>query len=249
MRRHCSQPVATGQGLESAGDERLGDRFAAAFRRWEQAAEALDASEESEEIQAVGMRCRECLLVFIENTARQDMIAEGTEPPKKGDFIHWSEIIADKVAAGSTRQELRGYLKAIARSTWQLVSWLTHATNLGRHEGRAALDATYAVLNAFGAAVLGVERPITDRCGRCGSVRLQTIYRPEFDSDTVECLSCGWSDAEVHRQSRHRTAGETHRRPKRRRHKTDRYRNRSESGDRVGRHWAAPKGSGPFPLS
>ena len=119
--------------------------------------------------------------MFIENTARQDMIAEGTEPPKKGDFIHWSEIIADKVAAGSTRQELRGYLKAIARSTWQLVSWLTHATNLGRYEGTAALDATYAVLNAFGAAVLGVERPITDRCGRCGSVR----SKPSIDLNLI----------------------------------------------------------------
>ena len=105
---------------KGARDERQGDRFAAAFRRWDQAAEALDASEESEEIQAVGMRCRECLLVFIQNTARQDMVAEGTEPPKKADFVHWSEIIADKIAAGSSKQELRGYLKAIARSTWQL---------------------------------------------------------------------------------------------------------------------------------
>jgi hypothetical protein len=39
-------------------DARLGDRLAAAFRRWEQAAQALDESKESEDIQAVGMRCR-----------------------------------------------------------------------------------------------------------------------------------------------------------------------------------------------
>ena len=32
----------------------IGDRLGAAFRRWEQAAEALDASKESEEVQAVG---------------------------------------------------------------------------------------------------------------------------------------------------------------------------------------------------
>jgi hypothetical protein len=38
-----------------ASEERVGDRLAAAFRRWEQAAEALDASKESEEVQAVGI--------------------------------------------------------------------------------------------------------------------------------------------------------------------------------------------------
>jgi hypothetical protein len=46
-------------------DDRVGDRLAAAFRRWEQAAEALDTSTESEDVQAVGMRCRECLIAFV----------------------------------------------------------------------------------------------------------------------------------------------------------------------------------------
>ena len=44
---------------KGAGTERVGDRLAAAFRRWEQAAEALDTSRESEEVQAVGMHPRQ----------------------------------------------------------------------------------------------------------------------------------------------------------------------------------------------
>src|ERR1035441_5878452 len=70
---------------------------------------------------------------------------------------------------------IRGYLKTLAKSTWQLVSWLTHAANAVRYDGTLAIDATYAVLNAYGAAILRHERPTSDRCSRCGSVRIQVV--------------------------------------------------------------------------
>ena len=138
-------------------DDRLADRLAAAFRRWEQAAEALDKSEEPEDVQAVGMRCRECLISFVRSVASPRMVPEGQEQPKAADFIHWSELIADTLCGGSKGKEIRGYLKCVARSTWQLVSWLTHAANATRYDGTTAIDATYAVLNAYGAALLRFE--------------------------------------------------------------------------------------------
>jgi hypothetical protein len=173
--------------------DRLADRLAAAFRRWEQAAEMLDRAEESEEVQAVGMRCRECLVVFVRSVASPTMVLAGQERPKAGDFIHWSELIADTIAAGAHASETRSYLKALSRATWQLASWLTHAANAVRHDGTMAIDATYAVLNSFGAALLRNERPTSDRCARCGSVRVQVLYRADSDaSDAVACESCGW---------------------------------------------------------
>jgi hypothetical protein len=81
-------------------DDDLGDRLAAAFRRWEQAAEALDQAKESEEVQAVGMRCRECLLAFLKSAVASDIVPLGSVPPKTGDFIHWCEILADALASG-----------------------------------------------------------------------------------------------------------------------------------------------------
>lgn len=180
---------------KGAKDERTADRLAAAFRRWEQAAEMLDRAEESEEIQAVGMRCRECLLAFVRSVAAPGMVPTGQVEPKAGDFIHWSELIADAIARGGQAAEIRGYLKAVARSTWQLVSWLTHAANAVRYDGTAAVDATYAVLNAYGAALLRHERPATDRCTRCGSLRLQVIDSPESATGSaVGCESCGFVD-------------------------------------------------------
>lgn len=175
-------------------DERLADRLASAFRRWEQAAEALDRSEESEEIQAVGMRCRECLLAMTRSIANSKMIPKGKEVPKAGDFIHWSEFIADTIAAGSSNQEIRGYLKAIARSTWQVVSWLTHASNAVIHDGRVAVNATYEVLNSFGYALMRNERKTRDRCPRCGSLRIGVLYDADSDVDQAVCESCGWNN-------------------------------------------------------
>jgi hypothetical protein len=180
---------------KGAKDERTGDRLAAAFRRWEQAAEMLDKAEESEEVQAVGMRCRACLVAFVRSVATPSMVPTGQVEPKGGDFIHWSELIADTIARGDSAAEIRGYLKAVARSTWQLASWLTHAANAVRYDGTVAVDATYAVLNAFGAALLRYERPVADRCTRCGSLRLQVVDSPDSATGgAVGCESCGFLD-------------------------------------------------------
>jgi hypothetical protein len=88
--------------------------------------------------------------------------------------------------------EIRSHLKTLAKSTWQLVSWLAHAANAVRYDGTLAVDATYAVLNAYGAAILRHERPTADRCPRCSSLRIQVIDEPEFESGLgIACESCG----------------------------------------------------------
>jgi hypothetical protein len=174
-------------------DDRLADRMAAAFRRWEQAAEALDQSTESEEVQAVGMRCREALLAFIRSASNPRMLPSGEEsPPQASNFIRWSELIAETVAQGSKNERLRGYLKGLAKESWQLVSWLTHAVDTTRDDGMIALNATHATLEAFGAALLRHERQTPERCGRCGSLKLIVLYRPELQVDGAVCQSCGW---------------------------------------------------------
>jgi len=119
--------------------------------------------------------------------------AKDNERTKAADFIAWSTLIADSVSAGSSAAEIRGYLKSLARSTWQLVSWLTHAANAVRYDGTLAVDATYAVLNAFGAAIMRHERPTSDRCSRCASLRIQIVTRSDSDSgEAVACESCGF---------------------------------------------------------
>ena len=176
-------------------DDEQQDRLAAAWRRWTQAAEALDRADEAEEFQAVGMRCRECLLAMVRAVARDSMVPAGQKSPKRADFLHWSELIANTIAAGSSASEVRSYLKAFAKSTWQLVSWLTHASNAVRFDGHIALEATQATLGAFGRAVLRHEREMLDRCPKCHSYKIGSEYVPTLGVDppyVTFCESCGW---------------------------------------------------------
>lgn len=179
----------------TASDEQE-DRLASAWRRWTQAAEALDRADEAEEFQSVGMRCRECLIALARSVACAKMVPEGQESPKASDFIHWSELIANAIASGPSAQEVRGYLKAMAKSTWQMVSWLTHASNAARFDGHMAVEATQNVLAAFGSALIRYERGTPDRCPRCSSYRIATSYQPELETELPYvhiCESCGWS--------------------------------------------------------
>lgn len=180
---------------EGRADEEQQERLLVPWRRWVQAADALDRAYEAEEFQAVAMRCRETLAAFIRDVATEDMIPRGAEAPKIGDFIHWSERIADALAAGSSAKELRSYLKNSAKSTWQLVSWLTHASNATLLDAEIALEATHSVLTAFGTAMTRFERGIPDRCTRCDSYKLNMRFLAADDEGggayVAVCESCG----------------------------------------------------------
>ncbi len=52
------------QSERVAPDEQA-ERFAVAWRKWEQAGEAPNNADEAEDFQAVGMRCRESLIAFV----------------------------------------------------------------------------------------------------------------------------------------------------------------------------------------
>jgi len=181
---------------KSTATDEQEDRLAAAWRRWSQAGKSLDSADEAEEFQAVGMRCRESLIAMIRAIALPRMVPSGVPEPKTAAFIAWSELIADAIASGASASEVRGYLKAMARSTWQLVSWLTHASNAARYDAEIALDATQNTLAAFSMAVIRYERGIPDRCPQCTSYRLRSVHVPEADIDPpylTLCEVCGWN--------------------------------------------------------
>jgi hypothetical protein len=79
---------------------------------------------EAEDFQAVGMRCRECLLELVRALADPALVPAGTEAPKAADFVGWSDLIAGHVAAGSSAEEVRRFLRTkrmlcVRRSEWK----------------------------------------------------------------------------------------------------------------------------------
>jgi hypothetical protein len=173
------------------------ERFASAWRRWEQAAEAVDVGAEAEDYQAVGMKCRECLLMLVREARRGIPVPEGTEEPKGGDFVHWTALVADWAAHGSHSKDVRAYLKRLAESTWPLVNWLTHASSAARYDAELAVSATNHVLTSFTAALVRRESGQPDRCPKCSSYQVRSFYVPELEQDppyVVTCSACGWEE-------------------------------------------------------
>jgi hypothetical protein len=61
----------------------------AAWRKWEQAGQALDEAEEPEDFQTVGMRCRECLVAMVHALKLPAMVPANTESPQKSNVVEW----------------------------------------------------------------------------------------------------------------------------------------------------------------
>lgn len=185
------------QARETHASGEQEDRTPAAWRKLEQAADALDKAEEAEEFQAVGMRCREALVRFARDATESDKLSIADAQPKRGDFVGWSRVIAEAVAKGRSNKPLRSYLKNTAKATWELVSALTHDESATRHDAEIAMSATETILGAYTDALVRFERGAPDRCPECESYRVVSDYRPELGGAggyVTLCAACGWED-------------------------------------------------------
>lgn len=182
--------MATQRG---APDMAHGVRLRPVWRRWEQAAESYDTSEEAEDFQAVGMRARETLIQLVRSLAKPEMVPASQEAPKRADAVGWSELIANTIAGGASNDHIRAHLKVTSKSAWQLANWLTHANGAARKDAAFVLDATHSVVVAFGNAVMRHESGAPDRCPKCGSYSVEVGFNPDLPRPYVsECGHCGW---------------------------------------------------------
>jgi predicted RNA-binding Zn-ribbon protein involved in translation (DUF1610 family) len=173
-------------------------RLTPVWRRWEEAAVSFDESEEAEDFQAVGMKCRQCLIHLGRSLGNPEMVPGDQEPPQRDNFIGWSEHIANAVAPGSSNERIRGHLKTVAKSAWELASWLTHANGARRSDAGFVLDSVHSVVAGFGNAVIRHESGSPERCPKCGSYSINVGYNPELSPPYVsECEKCGWQSPEM----------------------------------------------------
>ena len=186
--------VAAQRGPE--GSEAEQEFLVVTNRKMVQASEAFDHADEAEEFQAVGMRCRECLLALVRELTQGSDLSEGDDLPKIADFVAWNERIANAIAPGASAEHIRGYLKITAERAWRLVSWLTHASNATREDAELALSATSHVVNNYASSVLKRRAGAPERCGRCKSYRITVEWRPELGETGLYIPRCGACGAE-----------------------------------------------------
>jgi hypothetical protein len=169
-------------------------RLAPVWRRWEQAAESFDMAEEAEDLQAVGMKCRQCLIYLGRSLAKPEFVPVGEDPPQRDNFLKWADLIANAIAPGDSNQRIRGHLKVIAKSAWDLAAWLTHANGAKRSDASFVLAATHQVVDGFGGALIRLESGSPEQCPQCGSRNLDVGFLPELMPRpyVTECEECGW---------------------------------------------------------
>jgi hypothetical protein len=163
-----------------------------AWRKWEQAGQALDEAEEPEAFQSVGMRCRECLIAMVRALSLPAMVPANAEPLKRADVVGWCGLIADHIAHGASADHVRGYLKAVSKAGWALVNWLTHAQGATRADALMAHEVSQHILVLFGTAMLRYRQGIPDRCENCGSYQFELWADEPGVPMKPRCRSCGW---------------------------------------------------------
>jgi hypothetical protein len=156
-----------------------------AWRRWEQAVEALESAEESEQFEAVGTHLREALISFAHDVADDRLVPARTQRPKASAVVDWLELLANYFAPGEHNARLRSYVKAIIQPTWEYVQHLLHSKSATRMDAEIGLEAVSHLFSTFTACVMRSAQK-TQRCGECQSgVMIGGV-----------CRHCGWEDTQ-----------------------------------------------------
>ena len=168
------------------------EQVSTAWRRFRQALEAMNDASESEDFQAVGIKCRDALIALAKQNKDEPWVGSVPAPPKAADFKGWGNIFAERLAEG----RLRSYLKSLVDKTWDLTVWLQHYGNATPTDADIVLEATSHLITVFSTLILRLEVGDPDRCPHCESYRLdediqQDEARKGFWESTV-CGACGW---------------------------------------------------------
>ena len=166
------------------------------WRRYEQAAQALDQAHEAEDFQAVGVRLRECLIAFVREMSTVVDLPEGVERPQAANFPEWAVLLANSFASGRRNQGIRKYLRELALPTWQLVQELTHSASAERMEAEIARAAVAHLMETYTLARIRLQRGEPGRCPECGSYGVVSDYRSDGDATYTLCSTCGWEELE-----------------------------------------------------
>lgn len=171
--------------------------FAEAYRYLSEASDAVKQAEEVADYKAIGVRCREALLVFVD--AGQTVLPwTSAEPrPKRADLNAWADHICNVALAGASHEHRRHLFKALLDNAWKFANWLTHANGTKWHDAEAAVAITESAISLCTSAVIQHLRGVPDECPACGSHRLSPQRGVNTDTPGVEwerptCDKCGW---------------------------------------------------------
>jgi len=157
-------------------------------RKLQLAAEKLLQAVEIEEIQAIGVMCRETLLTLMEYIFKPEYVEVGEEMPKKADFKNKSRISVGILLAGADQTELRDSMRKLSYSAWDYSNWLTHSTSSSIQDASIALNLCTTVVSAFENLFDKSNDPLAGlKCKKCGS---KNLFIAENDTNSALLIVC-----------------------------------------------------------
>jgi hypothetical protein len=171
--------------------------FAACLRVLQEASEALAQAQEVADYQAVGVRCREALLAFVDIAQTVIPWTAPGEQPKKADLKAWADHICSIALSGDSQKQRRHIFKTLLESAWDFANWLTHTKSSNWYDAEVAVSVTDNAIGICISAVIRHLRGVPEHCPACGSQRLspERGYHSDFPEVTWErptCTKCGW---------------------------------------------------------
>lgn len=154
------------------------------------ASEKLQEAIEIEEIQAIGVICRETLIELISYIYDTDSF-EGEEIYKKSDVKNRGELVINQYLPGSENAELRKHIKNLLNGAWDFSNTMTHSSSRTIHEASICLTMTTAIVSSFENILEKHHEPIPGlKCNECGSRRLIVAENDETQDLLIICEKC-----------------------------------------------------------
>jgi hypothetical protein len=157
------------------------------------ASDKLHHAVEIEEIQNIGVICRETLFEMIGYLFEQDTFETETEL-YKSDVKNRGELVINKYLAGSENAELRKHIKNLLNGSWDYANTLTHSSSRTIHEASICLTMTIAVVSSFENLLQKFHDPLAGlKCKNCGSKNLLIAENNGTNDLLIICGNCNHS--------------------------------------------------------
>ncbi|KTQ48393.1 hypothetical protein [Enterobacter cancerogenus] len=168
------------------------DMLRSISRRLNSCAIALNNVSAPEDIQGIGLTCRESLVEMAAHlySCHEDIFKR--ENIKAADFKGISNVIIGLYAVGKRNANLRGYCRSIIESAWNLSAETVHSTNKNLPDAKICLlltcTAVSIIQNLF-LKFIGFDRDI--KCSYCHSFNSEIVSCDNNNQFDVVCCECG----------------------------------------------------------
>lgn len=159
------------------------------------ASDRLHIGMESEEMQAIGLICRESLLALAQELTKRNTKIVEEEQLKKGDFKGIAKLFIDEYAPGANNATLRSHARKMSDMAWSYSSEIVHSSYKNFPDVKICIILTASTVSIFEnlfMKYLGFD--LEPRCPNCGSVSLE-IYSSKKDNKLIEhCTKCDFDN-------------------------------------------------------